>query len=117
MIGLSESVYWTSWAILIVGKGLVLVVILTLATHFGNIFPKSNALILAVLFLLFSVVCCAYSFLATAFFSKARLGAIVGYLIFLFTLLLGISVQCVSTIVVVVVVVVVRPRLCTLWCS
>eukprot|EP00750_Incisomonas_marina_P015114 INCI18082.1.p1 GENE.INCI18082.1~~INCI18082.1.p1 ORF type:complete len:1528 (-),score=250.84 INCI18082.1:2500-7083(-) len=98
MIGLNEAVYWFSWAILIIGKGLVIVVILTLATHFGDIFPRSNPVILLLLFFLFSAVCCAYCFLATAFFSKARLGAIVGYLIFLFSMLGGIALEYVDSV-------------------
>ena len=82
MIGLNEAVYWFSWAILIIGKGLVIVVILTLATHFGDIFPRSNPVILLLLFFLFSAVCCAYCFLATAFFRFVALFDVVAFFLF-----------------------------------
>lgn len=84
MIGLNEAVYWFSWAILIIGKGLIIVVILTLATHFGDIFPRSNPVILLVLFFLFSAVCCAYCFLATAFFRCVLFAALSAAVVVLF---------------------------------
>lgn len=98
MIGLSETVYWLAWAILLVGKGLIIVTILTAATKIGDIYPQSNSLLIFGLYFTFSIVCCAYSFLATAFFSKARLGAIVGYLIFLFSMLSGIALEYVDSV-------------------
>jgi hypothetical protein len=33
MIGLKEHVYWLSWGILIIGKGMVLVVLLTIVSY------------------------------------------------------------------------------------
>lgn len=148
MIGLSDTIYWLSWAILIIGKGLIIVVILTLVSFDGccccdftayccslsicfaddalwQHFPKHQSphivdsishFFSGLLRIQVGVVssvnesplracieltceCALYqfivarSFLATAFFSKARLGAIVGYLIFLFSMLGGIALE------------------------
>lgn len=81
MMGLSPVMNNIGWFITFGCKNLILVLVLTLAAAF-SLLPSSSFIVLLLYFSLFAIVSQAYTFLVATFFSTAKLGSMVGYLVY-----------------------------------
>lgn len=85
MMGLSNAVHWTSWFITSATTMILVVVLLTIVLKVGSILKNSNPFIILIFLLLAAVATINFCFLISIFFSKAKLAAACGGIIYFVT--------------------------------
>jgi len=81
--GLKSWVNILSWIITFTAKQFVVVIVATIAASVGGIFGHSDGTVLFLFFFLFAMTCNAYILCITPFFKKAKMGSVIGYLLFI----------------------------------
>lgn len=87
MMGLLNWVNWLAWFTKQMIFMIVVVAILSLELHFGQIFTYSNFLIIFIWLLLYVCYMISLSFLVSTFFTSARLGLLISFLVWFLSFL------------------------------
>ncbi|XP_066919865.1 ATP-binding cassette sub-family A member 2-like [Clytia hemisphaerica] len=85
MMGLSNTVHWAAWFITSIVGMLTIVILLTIVLKTGHILPNSNSYIIFVFLTLAAIATIMFCFLISIFFSKAKLAAACGGIIYFVT--------------------------------
>ncbi|XP_048586908.1 ATP-binding cassette sub-family A member 2 isoform X2 [Nematostella vectensis] len=85
MMGLSNVVHWVAWFITSVSVMSITVMLLTVILKYGKVLAFSDPLIIWLSLMLFAIVTIVFCFLISAFFSKAKLAAACGGIIYFLT--------------------------------
>jgi ABC-type multidrug transport system fused ATPase/permease subunit len=80
MMGLANWIHWMAWFIKELSFMLIPVIVMTLIAVFGEVFRRSDGLIIFIFFFAFLLSGISFLFMLSTFFSTARLGMICGYL-------------------------------------
>jgi len=83
MAGLGDAANWMGWIGTAAIKNLVLVAVLVAAAKLGNLFPRSDWLVLLVLYVVFACTAVAFTAVISTLFSQARTGGAVGMLLYI----------------------------------
>ncbi|KAG9329357.1 hypothetical protein JZ751_005514, partial [Albula glossodonta] len=78
MMGLYDSAFWLSWALLYTGLVMALSVIMSIIATCTALFPNSNALIIFLIIFLYGISCIFFSFMVTPVFKKPNFASTVG---------------------------------------
>eukprot|EP00947_MAST-08B_sp_MAST-8B-sp1_P005517 g5517.t1 len=82
MVGLAARANWCSWFITSGVKSVLFSVLVAVVGKVGGLFRYSDPVIVGIMCLLFSFTCITFSFIASSFFSTARVGGVLGYMLF-----------------------------------
>eukprot|EP00794_Sanderia_malayensis_P015936 gene15936-17537_t len=85
MMGLSNAVHWTAWFITSMFIMAVIVLLMTITLKYGGILKYSNPVIVWLFLTLSSIATTLFCFLLSVFFSKAKLAAACGGIIYFLT--------------------------------
>ncbi|CAI8057993.1 ATP-binding cassette sub-family A member 3 [Geodia barretti] len=84
MMGLKQWVLWTTWFIKQFLFLFVSSLIVAILLKYGQVFPKSNVLLLLLFFTLFATASISWGFFMSVWFSSARLGMVVSFVAWFF---------------------------------
>ncbi|XP_065067747.1 ATP-binding cassette sub-family A member 2-like [Rhopilema esculentum] len=85
MMGLSNAVHWTAWFITSTCLMTVIVMLMTIILKYGGILKYSNPFVIWLFLTLSSIATTLFCFLLSVFFSKAKLAAACGGIIYFLT--------------------------------
>ncbi|XP_065646706.1 phospholipid-transporting ATPase ABCA1 isoform X2 [Hydra vulgaris] len=85
MMGLSNTVHWTAWFITSVTIMMCIVILMTVVLKFGGILKYSNTAIVFLFLTLAALATTNFCFLMSIFFSKAKIAAACGGIIYFVT--------------------------------
>jgi ATP-binding cassette subfamily A (ABC1) protein 3 len=81
MMGLSNWILLTTWFIKQLIFYLVPIIIMTLLLRIGDVFPKSNIILVFIYLLLYGISGIAFCFFISVWFSSARIGLMAGFIL------------------------------------
>ena len=87
MMGLLNWVNWLAWFTKQMIFMIIVIVILSLELRFGQIFTRSNFLIIFIWLMLYVCYMISLSFLVSTFFTSARLGLLISFLVWFLSFL------------------------------
>jgi len=87
MMGLSNAVHWVAWFITSLAVMSITVSLLVVILKYGKVLYYSDPLVVWVFLMMFAVVTIVFCFLISVFFSKAKLAAACGGIVYFLTYL------------------------------